>query len=127
MNSEIKFIPVQTENGWEIQQITNFARFSSQEGCKQACDALYKKYNSKDWSQDIFFKSKLNEIPKDLFYKEPIKPTEEITKKFHHYQLPADYNPPKRNNKIRFDIFKEVEKFYKELPPFPSDSPIDVD
>jgi hypothetical protein len=24
-------------------------------------------------------------------------------------------------------IFKEVEKFYKELPPFPSDSPIDVD
>lgn len=103
MNSEIKFIPVQTENGWEIEQITKFARFSSEEECKQACDALYKKYNSKDWEQDIFFKSKLNEISKDLFYKESIKPTERVVRTYSKYQTSTPTNYQSNDSPIDFD------------------------
>jgi len=89
---EIKFIPVKIENGWEVQQITPFGRFESEEECKLACDALHKKYNSKAWDDDIFFKRKVEDIPTELFYKEVDGVSEEVGRKFFESQEPIIVN-----------------------------------
>ena len=98
----ITFTPVKKDNNWVIQQTIIVGTFSSEDECKQACEALEQKYSMKNWDEDIFFKQKLGEIPKELFHKEP-KPTEKVVRKYSKIQSTKLFYEPDNNITSDFD------------------------
>lgn len=73
----ITFTPVKKDNNWVIEQTMIVGTFSSEDECRQACEALKYNYSMKDWEEDFLFKQKLKDIPKELFFKPP-KPTKKL-------------------------------------------------